>query len=182
MTFQHKGETEMELLDLYDAGRRPLNRTIRRGETIPEDCYHIIIHICIFNSKGEMLIQQRQTTKTSWPNLWDFSVGGTVSAGENSGIGAERELMEELGIRWPLHQERPYLTIHYDHGFDDVYILNMDIDPAELKLQKEEVQQVRWASPAEVEQLLESEQFIPYRKEFIRLLFALQSGRGTCLK
>ena len=117
----------MELFDLYDADRMPLHRTAVRGGGIPENCYHIVIHICIFNSRGEMLIQKRQKNKANWPDLWDFSVGGTVSAGERSGSGAERELHEELGIDLPLRDMRPSLTVHYDTGFDDLEVLTPDL-------------------------------------------------------
>lgn len=172
----------MELFDLYDADRLPLHKTAVRGGGVPENCYHIVIHVCMFNSRGEMLIQKRQKNKANWPDLWDLSVGGTVSAGERSGIGAERELHEELGIDLPLRDMRPYLTIHYDTGFDDIYVLTHDIEISELKLQKEEVQEAKWASCAEIEAMLNAEQFVPYRKELIRLLFALRSGRGTCRK
>ncbi|MBR6106768.1 MAG: NUDIX domain-containing protein [Oscillospiraceae bacterium] len=172
----------MELFDLYDADRMPLHKTAVRGGGIPENSYHIVIHVCIFNSRGEMLIQRRQADKANWPDLWDLSVGGTVSAGERSSEGAERELREELGIELPLRNVRPHLTIHYDTGFDDVYVLNCDCELSSLKLQQEEVQEVKWASCAEVEALLDAAQFVPYRKEYIRLLYALRSGRGTCRK
>ena len=172
----------MEIYDLYDADRVPLNRTAVRGKGVPENCYHIVIHICIFSSSGEMLIQKRQKGKANWPDFWDLSVGGTVSAGERSGKGAERELHEELGLDLPLRNMRPYLTIHYETGFDDVYVLTHDVAVSDLSLQQEEVQEAKWATLAEIESLLDAGQFVPYRKEFIRLLFALRSGRGTCRK
>ena len=48
----------MELWDLYDSGRNKLNKTMIRGEKQPKNTYRIIVHICIFNSEGKMLIQQ----------------------------------------------------------------------------------------------------------------------------
>ena len=175
-------ETCMELFDLYDADRVPLHRTAERGCGIPEHCYHIVVHICIFSSRGEMLIQRRHPMKRNWPDLWDFSVGGAVAAGERSGEGAERELHEELGIDLPLRDARPHLTIHYDTGFDDIYLLNYDTALDALTLQQEEVQAVRWAALPEIEALIDAEKFVPYRKELVRLLFAIHGGRGTCRK
>ena len=71
----------MEIFDLYDCARRPLGRTMIRGTQTPPGCYRLVVHVCIFNSKGEMLIQQRQSFKDGWPNMWDITVGGSVISG-----------------------------------------------------------------------------------------------------
>lgn len=57
--------------------------------------YHLVVHVCVFNQKGEMLIQQRQPFKQGWPNLWDVTMGGSALAGETSQQAAMRELKEE---------------------------------------------------------------------------------------
>ena len=49
----------MELWDVYDVVRNKTGRTMVRGETFAEGDYHLVVHVCIFNSKGEMLIQKR---------------------------------------------------------------------------------------------------------------------------
>ncbi|MDE5564344.1 MAG: hypothetical protein K2I93_04255, partial [Oscillospiraceae bacterium] len=71
-------DSMMELFDLFDRNRSPLNKTIQRGEPMPEGCYHIVVHVCIFNSNGEMLIQQRQPFKAGWSDMWDISCGGSA--------------------------------------------------------------------------------------------------------
>ena len=48
-----------ELWDLYDIDRRPLNRTIQRGEALPEGTYHLAVGIAVFNTKGDILLTQR---------------------------------------------------------------------------------------------------------------------------
>lgn len=68
-----------EWLDLYDKNHLPLNVSIKRGEKIPKNACRLVVHICIFNTKGEMLIQQRQSTKKSLPDKWDLSAGGQVN-------------------------------------------------------------------------------------------------------
>ena len=50
----------MELWDVYDEERRLTGRTMVRGEAYPEDGYHLVVHMCVFNSRGEMLLQRRQ--------------------------------------------------------------------------------------------------------------------------
>lgn len=31
--------------------------------------YHLAVHVCIFNSENQLLIQQRQPYKGGWPNM-----------------------------------------------------------------------------------------------------------------
>ena len=58
----------MEYFDLYDENRFPLNKKIERGSLINIGEYRYTVHICILNDKNQMLIQQRQSNKKSWPN------------------------------------------------------------------------------------------------------------------
>lgn len=169
----------MELFDLYTKDREPLNRTLRRGDPMPADCYHIVIHVCFFNSSGQMLIQQRQPFKEGWPNLWDISCGGSAVSGENSQAAAEREVAEELGLAISLAHTRPVLTVHFDVGFDDVYVITKDVDLDELRLQPEEVQAAKWASEEEICAMIDAGTFIPYHKNIIGMLFFMRNHRGA---
>lgn len=169
----------MEVFDLYDCARRPLGQTMVRGEKEPDGCYRLVVHVCIFNSRGEMLIQQRQSFKDGWPNMWDVSVGGSVISGETSQDGAHRELLEELGLDVDFTGMAPALTSTFSGGFDDVYVLTMDLDPANLKLQYEEVQAARWASEAEVLDMIAAKQFIPYSRPFMECLFFRRNHAGN---
>ena len=73
----------MEILDVYDIHRVPTGRTFVRG-TKPKNGYYLVAQVIVFNTKGQMLIQQRQANKVGWPNRWDVSAGGSVQAGETS--------------------------------------------------------------------------------------------------
>ena len=168
----------MEIWDLYDRDRRPTGETHERGKPLPEGRYHMVVHVVIFNTKGEMLIQQRQPFKEGWPNLWDITVGGSAVAGDNSRTAAEREVLEEIGLPLDLSGEQPRLTVPFDVGFDDIYILTRDVDLTKLRLQESEVQAVKWADEAEVLAMLSDGRFIPYHRAFIELLFALKDSRG----
>lgn len=86
-----------ELWDLYDIDRRPLNRTIQRGEALPEGTYHLAVGIAVFNTKGDILLTQRAQVKSQYPGCWEMP-GGCAQAGETSLEAACRELREETGI------------------------------------------------------------------------------------
>ena len=169
----------MEMLDLYTEERVRTGWTMVRGEPVPEGLYRLVVHVCIFDSAGRMLIQQRQAFKRGWPNMWDVSVGGCAVSGDTSRTAAERETREELGIALGLSGERPTLTLHFEHGFDDFYAVRLDADPETLRLQQEEVRAVRWASKDEILRMIDDGTFIPYEKSLIELLFFRRDHRSA---
>ena len=169
----------MELFDLYTADRVKLDRTMVRGEYTPEGFYRLVVHVCIFDEEGRMLIQQRQPFKEGWSNMWDITVGGSAVAGDTSRTAAERETREEIGLDIDLTDVRPSLTLYWEHGFDDYYLLTRELDPASLHLQYEEVQTVRWATREEIHRMIDDGEFIPYEKGLIDLLFFQRNHRGA---
>lgn len=152
----------MELWGLYTKNREKLNQTMERSKIKPKNTYRLAVHICLFNSKGEMLVQQRQPFKRAWSNMWDVSVGGSVIAGETSDVAARRELFEEFGIDISFEKLRTSLTVNFEGGFDDFYLIEKDIELTQLKLQYEEVKAVKWASKDEIIKMINNHAFIPY--------------------
>lgn len=165
-------ENTQEFWDLYTKDREKTGKIHQRGLPVPEGSYHLAVHVCIFNSNNQLLIQQRQPFKKGWPNMWDISVGGSAVAGDNSIRAAEREVFEELGLKLDLSGERPFLTMNFSEGFDDFYIVEQDIDLGSLRLQPEEVRQVRWADKDEVIKMQAQGIMIPYW--FIDRLFDIR--------
>ena len=172
----------MELWDLYSKDREKLGETMERGAAHPSGKYRLVVHTAIFNSRGEMLIQQRQSTKFDWPNLWDISASGSVISGETTCMAAERELGEELGLSVSFANRRPALTVHFPDGMGDVFVIEQDIDISTVTLQEEEVQAVRWASEEEILCMIDKDTFIPYQPNFISLLFYLRNHATLHIK
>lgn len=161
----------MELLDLYTKERILTNVQISRGVRVPKGYYRLVVHVCIFNEKGEMLIQKRTPNK-KWANKWDISVGGCVTAGETSNLSAEREIKEEIGLDVDLSDVRCNFTFNFEDGFDDIYLLNINnLDITKLKLQASEVSEVKWATEEEIIKMIDNDEFITYYHSYIRMLF-----------
>ena len=70
---------------------------------------HPVIHLHVFNSKGELYLQKRPEWKDIQPGKWDTSVGGHVDLGESVEIARKREAQEELGIS----DFKPEILAHY---------------------------------------------------------------------
>ncbi len=163
-----------ELWDIYTKDRAATGEMHQRRNRMKAGEYHIVVHICIFNHKNQLLIQQRQPFKKGWPNMWDLSVGGSALAGESSSEAAARETAEELGIHIDFSEMRPHFTINFAEGFDDYFIVEQEIDLSTLILQQEEVRQVRWAGKEDVLRMQEEGTMVPYW--FLDRLFEIRGA------
>ncbi|MEM9921517.1 MAG: NUDIX domain-containing protein [Bacteroidota bacterium] len=166
----------MEEWDIYDENRIKTGKIVQRGAPLGLNEFHLVVHVCLINSNNQLLIQQRQPFKAGWPNMWDVTVGGSALAGENSRTAAEREVFEEIGYKADLRAVRPAFTINFKRGFDDYYILIADVDIRQLKLQKSEVQNIKWADKEEVIHMIRKKTFIPYRISLIEMIFEMKNG------
>ncbi len=166
-----------ELWDIYDENRLLTGKIHKRGLPMEKGQYRLAVHVCIFNSRNELLIQQRQPFRSAWPGMWDITVGGSAIAGESSREAAERETMEEIGLKLDLSGIRPHFTMNFEGGFDDFYLIEQEVDIASLTLQPEEVLQVKWVSKEELMEMYQKGIVIPYY--FLDSLFACRKYYGA---
>lgn len=87
-----------ELVDILDSDGKYTGKTALKSEAHKNGWYHPTVHIWFFTSDGKLLIQRRAATKDTHPLLWDVSVAGHISAGENIEDAAIREVKEEIGL------------------------------------------------------------------------------------
>lgn len=173
----YNAKVAAELLDIYDRDRRLTGRVQRRSDPIAPGDYFLVVHIILFNSHDQVLIQRRVDWKEDWAGMWDLSAAGVAQAGDDSRRAAERETLEELGLALDLSQERPRFTIYFSKGFDDYWIVQRDIDLADLRLQPEEVAEARWVTRAELAEMDARGEVIPYI--FLDWLFDLREVTGA---
>ena len=151
----------MELWALYTADRKLTGRTHIRGEEIPDGYHHLCVHVWIRNSKGEYLISQRAASRPTFPLMWE-SVGGSVTAGEDSLTGAIREAEEEVGVRLDPAQGR-LVNITVRECFQDIkddWLFLYD-GPIDLRnATTDEVADMRWMSVEEIRKLYDAGELV----------------------
>ena len=120
--------------------------------------WHKAVAVFIINSKKQVLLQKRSKNKKMWPDMWDISAGGHVLAGEFGFQAIIREIKEELGLSvkkeeiifigcsTSINKKGDILNKH----FNEYYVVTKDIDEKKLKLQKEEVSEVKWINKEEI--------------------------------
>ena len=145
----------MELRDLYDENKIPTWRTFVKGEQVPEGYYYLIVKIFIQNDKNEFLIQKRVERKGG---RWSIT-GGHPKAGETSLEGIITETEEELGINVRNEKLELFKTVKHNDQFFDLYFLKKDIDIKDINIQEEEVENVKWATLEEIEDMHKNEKF-----------------------
>ena len=141
-----------ELIDIYDENNNFTGVQKMKSEAHRDGLWHRNIHVWIYNSAGEILLQLRAKDKLVFPDVWDVSVAGHVGAGEDLLISASREVEEEIGLK--IKTEDLYffkiktISMTYkeikNNEFAYIYFLKFDGDISELKLQDEEVQAIEF--------------------------------------
>lgn len=144
----------MELWDVYDEKRQPLNHTRKRGEERKNGEYTVVVEVWTVNSKGEILITLRDSSKEMYPNKWE-NTGGAVLSGETSREGAVRELFEETGIKADAEELILLGTQKGQFFFYDIYLLKCDIRIEQLTMQKGETVSAKWVKLGILENMMQ---------------------------
>ena len=118
--------TEDEIIVEVDKNDKEIGTIIKRVAHSTKKRFHRGAHIMIFNSKGQVLLQQRSFIKSHGPGRWDMP-GGHQAAGQTIEQCAYAELAEEMGIRtdltlkrvglFELDEQSEYFYLYY--GIDD---------------------------------------------------------------
>ena len=90
-----------EIFDVVDELDRVIGQA-PRSVVHAQKLLHRAVHIFVFNSRGELLLQMRSALKDEFPLCYTSSASGHLSAGETYEAAAPRELQEELGLCGPL--------------------------------------------------------------------------------
>lgn len=91
-------DNKEELFPIVDENGNILG-SINRGHAHDgSKILHPVVHLHLFNSKGDIYLQHRPEWKDIQPDKWDTACGGHVDLGENIDQALHREVSEELGV------------------------------------------------------------------------------------
>ena len=169
----------MEYLDVLDKNGNKTGIVKTKDEVYESGEYHKTVHIWIINDDKELLVQKRHPKKETFANLWAISVAGHVRSGESSIDAIKRELKEELGQKidvskieylFTINREQPYKD-HLLHVIDDVYLVNINLDCDDTKLQFSELTDIKYVYYEYLEQIFKNNdpEYVPYSLEHEKL-------------
>ena len=156
----------MEIWDLYDENRNLTGKYCVRGEEIPENYYHLVVHVWIKNAKDEYLISQRSENRPTNPLMWEC-VGGSVVKGENSLNGAIRETKEEVGIdlskangKVVFSKIRKKVNGKKFNDIMDVWLFEYNGEVDLKCATTDEVRDIRWMKKEKIRELFENGELV----------------------
>lgn len=138
----------MEKWDVYDINKVKIGKVHERGKPLPVGEYHLTAEVWIVDSYNRILLSQRHPSRNNGL-LWECS-GGSVLVDEESLDGAQRECKEELGIEI---DKQLFKYIGSDIRRDyilDTYVVHADICCSDIKMQSEEVIDVKYVTLEEM--------------------------------
>lgn len=143
-----------ELIDVL-ADDLTVVKTCLKSEAHKNGWFHASVHIWFFTDDGDILIQKRAKDKIAFPDLWDVSVAGHISAGEDEITSALREIEEEIGLeilekdlfKIGTFKERfQHNNDFIDNEIHYVFLSKLKTDIHLLKIQKEELSAIKLIS------------------------------------
>lgn len=150
-------------------------RGLTVGKATRRECHkggrllHPVVHLHVFNSRGELYLQQRPLWKDIQPGKWDTACGGHIRFGEPASLALMREAEEELGLKdFEPKAVRKYI-FESPTEREYVYVYRMVWD-GEI-IPGEELASGRFWTRAEIETKLDGDTFTPnFVQEYRKLL------------
>lgn len=148
-----------EPVEWIDADGRVIE-VVSRRRMRAENLRHRSVGIVVLSSDGRLLVHRRAETKDLHPGRWDVMAGGVVGAGERDDAAAVRELSEELGIAGA-RLEASGVGRWDDADSMEICRLYRTVHDGPYRFSDGEVAEARLVTPAELEELLAREPFLP---------------------
>lgn len=172
-----------ELLDVLNEDGIFTGEVLSRDEIHKRGLWHRAIVVAIVNEKNEILLQQRSEKKEKNAGMWDISVAGHISAGQDSLSAAAREINEEvsvlLGYRTEIkdfrymycfRKEQKFGDDFIERQFYDFFILRTSgVEDKTLYFQKEEVQAVKFVDLTTIQNMIDNNELVE-RPEIYKVL------------
>lgn len=125
---------------------------LKGPDSIPEGEYIPIVKVIIINKDKKILLQKRSMSIVVNSGQWGLT-GGKVDAGEDYLTTAIRETYEEIGIELKKEELRLLCRYNIEKAIFIIYYIEKNINIEDCKIQTEEVDELRYFSIDELEEL-----------------------------
>lgn len=162
----------MEEIDILDKSGNKLGLSLPLEEVHKKGLWHEAIHIIVLNN-NKVFLQKRSDRMITFPNVWDISVGGHVSSGEEALTAAKREFFEELGLN-PEEYEFDFAKRYQEqlvyndtaiNEYVDLYVVKID-GVINFNISSKEIKEVKWASKSELNQMITNKDIIYHEYDY----------------
>ena len=138
-----------------EIGLRPM-KDFQTGKFI-----HRSAHLLLFNSEGKVLICKRSSNKKWYPNLYTYSVSGTV-ANESYEECIKKEVKEELSISIPV--KLVFVYPYFDKFDKSFHALFSSISDKKITPDKMEISKLKWMKLDELKKDIKrnSKKYVPH--------------------
>lgn len=163
-------DNKQELFPVVDEEGNVIGK-ISRGEAHDgRKVLHPVVHLHLFNSRGELYLQQRPAWKDIQPNKWDTACGGHIDYGETPEQALYREVAEELGVT----DYEPRRLAHYVYESQterELVYVNTTVYDGPVTPSPTELAGGRFFSPEQIRQNIGSGIFTPNFEDEYRRFF-----------
>ena len=163
-----------ELIDVLDENGVKTGKIVTRSEVHKKGLWHRSIVVAIVNENNQILMQQRSYKKEKNAGMWDISVAGHISSGQDSLAAASREINEEVAINlgfnvdikefrymFSFRKEQFIKEDFIERQFYDLFILRKNgLKIENIKVQESEVEQVKFVNISELNQMIENNEIV----------------------
>lgn len=131
---------------------------------------HPVVHLHVFNSKGDLYLQKRPDWKDIQPGKWDTAVGGHIDLGESVEQALHREVREEIGITDYTPERLKHYVFESDKEKELVFVFRTVYDKP-INPDKEELADGRFWSRQEIRDNIGKGIFTPnFENEYLKVI------------
>lgn len=159
-----------EIFPIVDEDGNILGQVTRGHAHDGSKILHPVVHLHVFNSRGELYLQHRPAWKDIQPDKWDTAVGGHIDLGESVGDALKREVREELGITEFTPESLGHYVFESNREKELVYVHRCIYD-GPISPSKNELSGGRFWSPEEIRSNIGKGIFTPnFENEYLKVL------------
>ncbi|HTE84709.1 MAG TPA: NUDIX domain-containing protein [Dehalococcoidia bacterium] len=158
---------EVEELDVVDDADRVLARA-SRARIHDEYLIHRSVMFFVLDEEDGVFVNQRSALKPMYPSFWSIAFGGHVQAGETYEEAVAREVEEETGLRDRVFSITSFQKRTADER-ENVKVYGVRARE-ELRLFADEIEQGRFVTMAELNEMLGHFDFLPETPTLLKTL------------